>query len=196
MKKTIEMFNPVIIRSPHDYIKEFNKYRLEIYVNFENLNLYRPEIHENNGATKLMFPNDARLRNFTYNSNITLDLNIEYVIRKGENLEKKEVKTVKLTKIQFGKIPIMLKSSICILNQYNSLNGQQTGECKIDPGGYFIINGSEKTCLGQEKAADNKIYVFKNKDGGKWCHISEMRCVPCKKVISPKQIYMMISTNQ
>lgn len=34
MKKTIEMFNPVIIRSPHDYIKEFNKYRLEIYVKF------------------------------------------------------------------------------------------------------------------------------------------------------------------
>ena len=196
MKKTIEMFNPVIIRSPHDYISEFNKYRLEIYVSFENLNLYRPEIHENNGATKLMFPNDARLRNFTYNSNITLDLNIEYVIHKGENLEKREVKIVKLTKIQFGKIPIMLKSSICILNQYNSLNGPQTGECNMDPGGYFIINGSEKTCLGQEKAADNKIYVFKSKDGGKWSHISEMRCVPCKKVISPKQIYMMISTKQ
>ena len=31
----------------------------------------------------------------------------------------------------------------------------------MDPGGYFIINGSEKTCLGQEKAADNKFYTFK-----------------------------------
>ena len=196
MKKTIEMFNPVVIRSPHDYIPEFNKYRLEININFENLSLFRPEIHENNGATKLMFPNDARLRNFTYNSNIALDLNIDYIIYKGKNLEKKEIKTVKLTKIQFGKIPIMLKSSICILNQYNSLNGQQTGECKMDPGGYFIINGSEKTCLGQEKAGDNKIYVFKSKEGGKWCHVAEMRCVPSKKVISPKQIYMMISSKQ
>ena len=44
----------------------------EIIINFDNLALYRPEIHENNGATKLMFPNDARLRNFTYNSNMTL----------------------------------------------------------------------------------------------------------------------------
>ena len=70
MKKTIDMFNPLIIKSPQDYIKEFNKYRLEIIINFENMSLYRPEIHENNGSTKLMFPNDARLRNFTYSSNI------------------------------------------------------------------------------------------------------------------------------
>ena len=196
MKKTIDMFNPLLIRSPHDYIKEHQKYRLQIVINFENMSLYRPEIHENNGATKLMFPNDARLRNFTYNSNMTLDLNIKYIIRKGENLENEEVKYVKLTKIQFGKIPIMLKSSICILNQYNFLENKKTSECNSDPGGYFIINGSEKTCLGQEKAADNKIYVFQNKENSKWSHSSELRCVPSWKVISPKQVYMMISSKQ
>ena len=98
MKKTIEMFNPLVIRSPHDYIKEHQKYRLQIIITFENMALYRPEIHENNGATKLMFPSDARLRNFTYNSNMTLDLNITYVIRKGEKLENEEIKQVKLSK--------------------------------------------------------------------------------------------------
>ena len=61
MKKTIEMFNPLIIKSSQDYIKEFKKYRLQIITNFDNLALYRPEIHENNGATKLMFPNDAQV---------------------------------------------------------------------------------------------------------------------------------------
>jgi DNA-directed RNA polymerase II subunit RPB2 len=193
MKKTIEMFNPLIIKSSQDYIKEFKKYRLQIVINFENLALYRPEIHENNGATKLMFPNDARLRNFTYNSNMTLDLNITYIICKGQNMEIEEKRNVKLPKIQFGKMPIMLKSCICILNQYNFLNNENLEECKMDPGGYFIINGSEKTCLGQEKAADNKIYVFKNKENSKWCYSAEMRCVPYWKVISPKQIYMMIS---
>lgn len=194
MKKTIEMFNPLVIRSSQDYIREFKKYRLQIIVNFQNLSLYRPEIHENNGATKLMFPNDARLRNFTYNSNMTLDLEIKYIINKGDHMEVEEVKTTKLNKIQFGKIPIMLKSCICILNQYNFLDHEKTDECKMDPGGYFIINGSEKTCLGQEKAADNKVYVFKNKENSKWSHSAEMRCVPYWKVISPKQIYMMISS--
>ena len=194
LKKTIEMFNPLVIKSSQDYIKEFKKYRLQVVIYFENLSLYRPEIHENNGATKLMFPNDARLRNFTYNSNMTLDLNINYIILKGANMDIEEKRNVKLTKIQFGKIPIMLKSCICILNQYNFLNTDCIDECKMDPGGYFIINGSEKTCLGQEKAADNKIYVFKNKDSNKWSFTAEMRCVPYWKVISPKQIYMMIAS--
>ena len=196
MKKTIEMFNPLLIRSPHDYMTEFKKYRLQIIVHFDNMCLFRPEIHENNGATKLMFPNDARLRNFTYSSNMTLDMNIEYIICTGDKLEKEERKQIKLAKIHFGKIPIMIKSCICTLKQYVFLHSEQTDECKMDPGGYFIINGSEKTCLGQEKAADNKIYVFKNKKNVKWSHSAEMRCVPYWKIISPKQIYLMISSKQ
>ena len=196
MKKTIEMFNPLVIRSSQDYIKEFNKYRLQIIITFENMSLFRPEIHENNGATKLMFPSDARLRNFTYSSNMTLDMNVKYIIYSGAQLENEEIKNIKLTKIQFGKIPIMIKSCICTLKQYNYLHHEKTDECRMDPGGYFIINGSEKTCLGQEKAADNKIYVFKNKANSKWCYSAEMRCVPYWKVISPKQIYMMISGKQ
>ena len=194
IKKTVEMFNPINIRSPHDYIKEFRKYRLEIVIEFENLCVYRPEIHENNGATKLMFPNNARLRNFTYTSNFTLDLNIKYIIRTGEQLENEETKNVKLSKIQFGKIPIMLKSSICILNQYNYISPEVMEECKMDPGGYFIINGSEKTCIGQEKPADNIIFCYKQKPGHKWLWTSEIRSVPDWKCISPKQIYMMISS--
>jgi DNA-directed RNA polymerase II subunit RPB2 len=194
MKKTVEMFNPLVIRSSQDYIKEFKTYRLEIIINFDNLCIYRPEIHENNGATKLMFPNNARLRNFTYTSNFTLDLNIQYVIRSGDSLEKEEIKHVKLSKIQFGKIPIMLKSCICILNQYGHIHPDKIEECSMDPGGYFIINGSEKTCLGQEKPADNKIFCYKQKPNHKWLWSAEMRAVPDWKCISPKQIYMMISS--
>jgi DNA-directed RNA polymerase II subunit RPB2 len=194
MKKTIEMFNPLVIRSSQDYIKEHKAYRLEINITFDNLCIYRPEIHENNGATKLMFPNNARLRNFTYTSNITIDLNIQYIIRTGNSLEHEEIKNVKLSKIQFGKIPIMLKSCICILNQYGHIHPDKIQECSMDPGGYFIINGSEKTCLGQEKPADNKIFCYKQKPNHKWLWSAEMRSVPDWKCISPKQIYMMISS--
>jgi DNA-directed RNA polymerase II subunit RPB2 len=167
---------------------------LEINITFDNLCIYRPEIHENNGATKLMFPNNARLRNFTYTSNITIDLNIQYIIRTGNSLEHEEIKNVKLSKIQFGKIPIMLKSCICILNQYGHIHPDKIQECSMDPGGYFIINGSEKTCLGQEKPADNKIFCYKQKPNHKWLWSAEMRSVPDWKCISPKQIYMMISS--
>ena len=101
MFKTIDMFNPIHIKSPHDYIPEFKKYRLEIEIMMENLCIYRPEIHENNGSTKLMFPSDARLRNFTYSSNITLDLKIKYIIRSGKELENVNYKYINLSKIHF-----------------------------------------------------------------------------------------------
>jgi len=87
IQKTIDMFNPVQICSEQDYNKEAGKYNLEIFITFENFHLYRPQIHENNGASKLMFPQEARLRNFTYASMMTIDLNIKYIVRTGDNLE-------------------------------------------------------------------------------------------------------------
>ena len=70
------MFNPLHVRSEQDLIPEVNKYRLEMFITFENFGIHRSQIHENNGATKLMFPQEARLRNFTYSSNMTLDMKI------------------------------------------------------------------------------------------------------------------------
>ena len=54
----------------------------------------------------------------------------------------------------------MLKSNICLLSQYKHISHDITGECKLDAGGYFIINGSEKTCLAQERAAENRVQCF------------------------------------
>ena len=116
--KTIEMFNPVHIVSEQDYDTTHKKYSLEIFVTFENFQIYRPQIHENNGAIKLMFPQEARLRNFTYASSMTLDVNIKYVIRTGKELENIQTFYKTLSGIHIGKLPIMLKSNICVLNQY------------------------------------------------------------------------------
>ena len=191
--KTIEMFNPLTISSEQDYDKKSEKYALQIIVNFENFNIYRPQIHENNGATKIMFPQEARLRNFTYASAMTIDINIKYVVRNGANLENTQIFHKILPKIHIGKLPIMLKSNICVLNQYKHVENTYTGECKYDAGGYFIINGSEKTVLGQERAAENKVYCFNiSKNNTKYTWLAEIKSVPDFKCISPKQINMMI----
>jgi len=194
IQKTIDMFNPVQICSEQDFDKESGKHSLEIFITFENFNLYRPQIHENNGASKLMFPQEARLRNFTYASMMTLDLNIKYIVRTGENLENIQTFYKVLPKIHIGKLPIMLKSSICVLNQYQHIDEKLSGECKFDAGGYFIINGSEKTVLGQERAAENRVYCFNtSKNTNKWSWTAEIKSVPDFKCISPKQISMMIT---
>ena len=102
---------------------------------------------------KLCFPNKARLRNCTYTSHFTLDLNIKYIIRTGDTLENEEIRNVVLPKIHFGKIPIMLKSCLCVLNQYPHLSPEQTEECKMDPWRIFYhqwfrenMFGSGETC--------------------------------------------------
>jgi DNA-directed RNA polymerase II subunit RPB2 len=195
IQKTIDMFNPVQICSENDFDKDSGKYSLEIFITFENFHLYRPQIHENNGASKLMFPQEARLRNFTYSSMMTVDLNIKYIVRSGDNLENSQTFYKILPKIHIGKLPIMLKSSVCVLNQYSHINENISGECKFDAGGYFIINGSEKTVLGQERAAENRVYCFNvSKGNNKWAWMAEIKSVPDFKCISPKQISMMISS--
>ena len=193
--KTIEMFNPVHIKSENDYDPVSGKYALEMVITFENFHIYRPQIHENNGAIKLMFPQEARLRNFTYASAMTVDINIKYIVRNGEGLANTTTSYKTLPKIHIGKLPIMLKSNICVLNQYKYVDNQHTGECRYDTGGYFIINGSEKTVLGQERAAENRVYCFNiSKNNTKYNWSAEIKSVPDYKCISPKQINMMISS--
>ena len=189
--RTIQMFNPLVIHSENDFVPEKQKYFLEIIIQFENLKIHQPQIHENNGATKNMFPQEARLRNFTYASNMTIDLNIKYIIRDTEDMETPKIIEKVLPKINIGKMPILLKSSICLLNDPKNKNNRD--ECALDCGGYFIIKGSEKTVLGQERAAENRIYCFDGKNTTKWNWYAEIKSVPDFKCISPKQVEMMIA---
>ena len=195
IQKTIDMFNPVQVHSIHYKHPELDIYSLDMSISFENFRIYRPQIHENNGAMKLMFPHEARLRNFTYASVMTVDLNIKITHRYGENYKNSETFYKTLPNIHIGKLPIMLKSDICILKQHNHLNPDITGECKMDTGGYFIINGSEKTVIPQERAAENRVYCFNvKKNNNKWLWMAEIKSVPDFKCISPKQIQLMIAT--
>jgi len=194
IERTIEMFNPVHIASEQDYDRNLKKHRLEIIIEFKSFNMYRPQIHENNGATKLMFPQEARLRNFTYASSMTVDVKIQIIVRTGAELENVQNHHKMLPKIPIGKLPIMLKSNICVLKQCQHMSHQVTGECKHDAGGYFIMHGSEKTVLGQERAAENRVYCFNvSKGNTKWNWIAEIKSVPDFKCISPKQINMMVA---
>ena len=193
--KTIEMFNPVNIKSEQDYDPASGKYALEIFVTFENFHIYRPQIHENNGATKLMFPQEARLRNFTYAASMTVDINLKYMVRSGDNFDIINTFYKNLPKIHIGKLPIMLKSNICVLSQYKYIENIYSGECKFDAGGYFIINGSEKTVLGQERSAENKIYCYNvSKNNTKYTWTAEINSIPDFKCISPKKTIIMISS--
>ena len=196
LKRTVDMFNPVRIVSDQDYDRVSHTHRLEIEVSFANLYLSRPQIHENTGATKILFPQEARLRNFTYSSMMTLDMSVKYIVR-GNAGGDMTIHHKVFPKIQIGKLPIMLKSCICVLTQHKHLDHNVTGECPYDAGGYFIINGSEKTVLGQERAAENKVLCYNvAKNNTKYLYSAEIKSIPDSKCISPKQINMMVVAKQ
>jgi len=104
-----------------------------------------------------MYPNEARLRNMNYGMTIHYDVEVEYhiVTDKGEILDE----TIILDKIYLGKFPIMLHSNYCILKGMTRSLQFYCGECRNDMGGYFIIDGKEKTIVSQEKFADNLLYI-------------------------------------
>ena len=129
----------------------------EIKIEFGNVSYNKPYIHENNGGTKLMYPQDARLRNISYSLPILVDMKVN--IFKNPFTDRETLMEKELKNINIGKIPIMVGSNFCLLNNKTQ---KRDDECKYDLGGYFIINGNEKVIVCQEKIAENRVYVFEN----------------------------------
>jgi DNA-directed RNA polymerase subunit B len=68
--------------------------------------------------------------------------------------------------VHIGDVPVMAKSNACILNNFSSQKLIEHGEDPNDPGGYFIINGSERVIVGLEDLSYNKIIVDRETVGG------------------------------
>ena len=176
----VKQYNPVVIY--HDYDLETKQYKYQVDVEFGNVYFSKPTIHENNGSTQIMVPNEARLRNFTYAAPMYVDISFKINARKGKNLSNTTESTINLKQINIGKMPIMLNSKYCLLREKTNLTKKELGECDNDHGGYFIINGSEKVLVSQERVAENKVYVFKNsKNNSKYSHIAEIKSVSRSK---------------
>lgn len=145
-------------------IQEPTRYLLK----FEQIYLSKPTHWEKDGAPSPMMPNEARLRNLTYSAPLYVDIT-KTVIKPDE-----APRTSQNLKMFIGKIPIMLRSTYCLLSNITDRDLTELNECPLDPGGYFIINGSEKVLIAQEKMATNTVYVFKKKDH-KYTYTSEIR---------------------
>ena len=116
------------------------------------------------------FPNAARLRNLTYKSPLLCDIHVRE-FDANDNLEQSYV----VDHVPVGDIPIMLKSNYCHLMDMLPDELPEVGECPHDQGGYFIINGSEKVLIAQEKMSANHVYVFRKYQPSKHLFVGEIR---------------------
>lgn len=140
-----------------------------IIIDIENIRIGGPLSIENNGCSKIMTPNIARIRNSSYMSSIIVDISSTININENDSIITLDKKIIK--EVVIGHIPIMVKSKYCVLSKIG-----YEDECKYDPGGYFIINGNEKVIISQERISNNSIHVYKNqKNTNKYSHICEIR---------------------
>ncbi|CAL5865991.1 uncharacterized protein PFLUO_LOCUS198 [Penicillium psychrofluorescens] len=93
-------------------------------------------------------PQECRLRDTTYAAPIYVDF--EYV-RGRQRVSRRGV--------SIGRMPVMLRSSKCVLTNKSPTEMSNLNECPLDPGGYFIVNGTEKVILVQEQLSKNRIIV-------------------------------------
>uniref|UniRef100_A0A672KSM5 DNA-directed RNA polymerase subunit beta n=1 Tax=Sinocyclocheilus grahami TaxID=75366 RepID=A0A672KSM5_SINGR len=125
---------------------------------FEQIYLSKPTHWERDGAPSPMM----------YSAPLYVDIT-KTIIKDGE-----EQQQTQHQKTFIGKIPIMLRSTYCLLSGLTDRDLCELNECPLDPGGYFIINGSEKVLIAQEKMATNTVYVFAKKDS-KYAYTGECR---------------------
>jgi DNA-directed RNA polymerase II subunit RPB2 len=108
-------------------------------------------------GTELLSPREARKKHLKYFATIIAD--VQQFVEKEDMTtgDKIYIPVGDVEKnISVGSIPIMVKSKYCTTNIKQSL----LGECKYEPGGYFIVNGQEKVVMSIEKMVDNKVLVF------------------------------------
>ena len=183
---------PIVVWHEQDEVTK--KYKYEFRLSFENITYMKPRIQEATGRVKPMFPQEARIRNFTYAAQMFCDVRFIARTYKGETLSEYDEVVRAFSGVSLGKIPVMLGSSLCILNDY-PLSREELGECPNDPLGYFIIHGSERTILCQEKVADNRIMVFYNKKtASKYTYSVEIKSLHESFTTPPKKLEMRISS--
>jgi len=123
-------------------------------IRFENISVGKPEITEADGSKRQIYPMEARIRKISYAAPIFIEVSAHI-----NGVQRESFKT------QIGSLPIMLKSKYCHLYGLKKDELISKGEDPRDPGGYFIINGTEKALVKVEDLAPNQLMVERASTG-------------------------------
>lgn len=153
VKQHIDSFNYFVETDLQQIVKANNRVTSDIdphfYLEYTDIYVGRPERNESNSTQRAGFyPQECRLRDMTYSAPIYV--NVLYY-RGGRQVRRKGV--------SIGKLPIMLRSNKCWLLDQSEKQLAAMNECPLDPGGYFVVKGTEKVILVQEQLSKNRIIL-------------------------------------
>lgn len=159
-RQHLDSFNEFLEHGLQSIINEVDQIEIEnseypYYIQLGKVKLQQPRMIELDGSITHTTPTEGRLRNVSYASPLMMETS---VVEDGKVLESRF--------IHVGDMPVMVKSNACILHNFSRQKLIEHGEDAHDPGGYFIINGSERVIVGLEDLSYNKIIVEKDTIGG------------------------------
>lgn len=147
----IDSYNHLVTTRMKEIMLQHQEVRSEAdskwYLIYEDIRIGHPCIAEDCVQAKTT-PQVCRLRDLTYSAPIYVD--VRYW---GGN------RPIRMRNYEIGKLPVMLRSCKCVLSGRTPKEREQLGECEYDPGGYFIVNGTERVLLMQEQPLTNRIIV-------------------------------------
>ncbi|MEM1705630.1 MAG: DNA-directed RNA polymerase subunit B [Thermosphaera sp.] len=148
-----------------EMLNEFKEVRIteDVKITIVDYSIGEPQWITLEGIAEKKTPMECRLRNLTYAAPVMVK--IRYVDETGRSREQ-ELKLMDL--------PVMLKSSIDPLRKMSAQELINIGEDPKDPGGYFIINGSEKVLVAQEDLASNNIITDVAPEGSSYTHLAKI----------------------
>src|SRR3989338_8359110 len=156
VRSNIESFNHLVEKELNSVLEENREVIPTIIpsnvdsfrIRLDKIWVTKPEITEADGSKRSIYPIEARLRKISYSAPINLEISTYVNDVQRENF---------VTEV--GKIPIMLRSKYCHLHGLSREELIKRGEDATDPGGYFIINGTEKVIVTVEDLAGNNFIV-------------------------------------
>lgn len=202
-EKFMSTMLPHIIKENSDITIVSQQQKQRHSIQFGNLTVFKPNIKEADGQVRVIYPSEARIRGLTYMAPTVVDVRHD-IFQFGEDSEDvaetpesqqggEEGETWKDTRmyreVPLLSIPAMVRSKYC--NLYN--RPDNCNECPMDQGGYFIINGSEKTVQAQEKLRINYPFVFSTKKPSKHSYMCEVRSLHETKMRSTSTINVYIT---
>jgi DNA-directed RNA polymerase subunit B len=178
-----------IIGQEEEMEKGFIYPEIEGYkIKFGRISIGKPEVKEADGTIRELTPMEARLRDLTYEAPLFLEF---IPVKDDVEYEPEEVR--------IGELPIMIKSKACNLakrtleqrldhelsNKDYRRELQKMQEDPLDPGGYFISNGTERVLITVEDLAPNRVLVEKTSRYGTSIEVA--------KVFSQKEGYRALT---
>ncbi len=156
MKHFIESYNKFLETGLQGVVESQSKIEPQVenlVLKLGKISVGQPSVTEADGTRRILMPQEARLRDLSYTAPLFLEITPLFSGSEGRT-----------EAVFIGEIPVMLKSKVCYLFQMNRDELIAAGEDPQDPGGYFIINGTEKALISIEDLAPNRIFVSREKE--------------------------------